>query len=155
MTFLFDISPAEPPDGRKNRSAEGPAAAGTAKDVEFRVGDSSRTLTILGAIDDFYQCPDGRCGAWAHDIIDVRRHEWRVECAFCGTGQWVEPVPGVIDKDGDVFKLRGGRFDGLTIDEVSKSDRGLEYIAFAADKHSDDRTRKACRVWLDLKAARA
>ena len=104
----------------------------------------------LGRLDSGVQCGDTTCRAECHDITDEDRGYWRIECCFCGTGQWVPVVKGHLPPpaEGADFVLRGGRFDGQTIGEVARSSRGMEYITWAAEEHPRQAVKKACRTWL-------
>jgi len=75
---------------------------------------------------------------------------WLLECAFCGTRFWDRPVKGVLDAatEGKAFRLRGGRFDGLTFAEVLREPRGDEYIEWAAAEHPRPTVKEAAKKWL-------
>ena len=104
----------------------------------------------LGRLDDAVSCLDQNCQAQCHDILDEDRGQWRLECCFCGTGQWVPVVKGHLPPpaEGGDFLLRGGRFDGQTIGEAARSSRGRDYIAWAAKEHPRPAVKKACETYL-------
>jgi hypothetical protein len=109
----------------------------------------------LGRLDGSVACLDRTCQAQCHDITDEDRGQWRLECCFCGTGQWVPVVPGHLPPpaEGADFVLRGGRFDGQTLGEVARSSRGMDYIAWAAKEHPRPAVAKSCENYLASLAA--
>jgi hypothetical protein len=147
MRLLFDTSPEEPRRARKPRQKKAEPKA-SAEPVEIRIPESA--ILPLGRLDSGVHCGDTTCRAECHDITDEDRGYWRIECCFCGTGQWVPVVKGHLPPpaEGADFVLRGGRFDGQTIGEVARSSRGMEYIAWAAEEHPRQAVKKACRTWL-------
>lgn len=109
---------------------------------------------ILGKIDGSHVCPDQQCQGEAHDIVDEDRGEWRIECAFCGTGQRVRAIKGHLKAD-DAFTFRDGRCAGLTVAQAWREPRGQEYVAWAAENHPREAVRLACKKHLDgLQAVR-
>lgn len=142
MTLLFDTSPQEEPKkkrGKKPRvivEPEPPAPA---------LPRRPPVATILGR-DDETVCLDQTCQAACNDITDDDRGWLRLECCFCGTGQWVK---GRLPEKpaGNVFRLRGGRFDGMTLDEVFEAPRGRDYLEWAEKEHPRDIVRNAVAAW--------
>lgn len=109
---------------------------------------------MIGKIDDKFTCVDDRCQATAHDIVDEARGEWRIECAFCGTGQKVRAIKGHLKAE-ESFVFRDGRFSGLTIAQAWREPRGPEYVEWAAESHPREAVRLACKTHLDgLQAVR-
>jgi len=149
MTFLFDVSPTELPDSRKKASKKA-----FSQPVSEAAGDpiflpSQRELRIIGRIDHTYTCERAQCGAQCHDIIAEDRGDWLLECCFCGQWQWAASVDGVLDTGAEAFAFRDGRFSGMTVEEASAQDHGLEYIKWAAKSHKREAVRLACQSWLD------
>ena len=155
MSFLFDVSPTETSDKkspRKQRPAlaekQSPPAPSFVHTPRSYADVVSRELKT---IDHTYDCADGACGAQCHDILKQEKGDWYIACAFCGTGQW---VPALVDEEEEkpqdqVFRLRGGRFPGMTLDEVSLLDDGMGCITWwATGKHDDDAVRDAAKKWL-------
>lgn len=103
---------------------------------------------MIGKIDDRFECPDDRCGSLAHDIVDEDRGEWRIECAFCGTGQRVRAVRGHLKAE-DTFVFRDGRCAGMTVAQAWREPRGQEYVTWAAESHPREAVRLACKKHLD------
>jgi hypothetical protein len=152
MSLLFDISPQEQPNKRgarkpDRRAFETPAENQTEKNVFFY-----REMPPLGRIDHTYECADGQCGAQCHDILHEDSGEWRVECAFCGTGQWVKVIAGHLKPKEREFLLRDGRFAGLSLDEVEQQPRGLDYLAWALTGHPRQIVRDAVKKHMEGKA---
>lgn len=103
---------------------------------------------ILGTANEGYECLDARCRGTAHDIVAEDDGHWRIECAFCGTAQWVRAKRWKKLNPQGEFRFRGGRFDGLTIDEAAADPRGGDYLAWAAEKHPRQFVREAVKKWL-------
>ena len=120
MSLLFDTSPQEPERKKaKKRAVEpappapGPAAASL----------PAVAIPPLGRLDEGVACLDTSCQAECHDITDEDRGQWRLECCFCGTGQWIPVIRGHLPPpaDGGDFVFRGGRFDGQTLSQTTRS----------------------------------
>jgi hypothetical protein len=149
MTFLFDISPAEPPDSKKKavkKAVSQPAAEVVSEPIFL---PAQRELRIIGRIDHTYACERARCGAQCHDIIAEDMGDWLLECCFCGQWQWAPAVEGVLDTGSEEFRFRDGRFSGMTVEEASAQEHGLDYIKWAAQSHKREAVRLACISWLD------
>ena len=146
MSLLFDTSPQEPERKKSKKRAVEPAPAATAAVV----GLPSVAVAPLGRLDEGVACLDAACQAECHDIIDEDRGKWRLECCFCGTGQWVPVIRGHLPPpaEGGDFVFRGGRFDGQTIAEAARSARGMDYIKWAAAEHPRPAVKKTCETWL-------
>ena len=150
---LFDISPDEPV--KKKARARVPVVSAQEKPQEFVPLVNTGYYEILGQVRDLHECADTLCGSRQFDIIDDYRGEWRIECMICGTGQRVPAVPGVLrEPEGEAFVFRDGIFEGLSIDEASRQENGMDYIEWAAASHKREAVKKACRTWLDSRARR-
>ncbi len=128
--LLFDVSPEER-DGqekkkpsKKQRPDERPRPAGPL--------DFPSEARWLGSVEGHYQCD--QCGIGILDIAETRKVDgaakWLVCCGWvCGHCWLVDPVPGVLDKreEGREFRVRGGRFDGMTFSEIA-AEGGRWYI---------------------------
>ena len=152
MSLLFDTFPTDkaPAKSRARKSKPEPQAAATPV-----IAIPLEAPAPLGRLDGSVACLDQTCQAQCHDITDEDRGQWRVECCFCGTGQWVPVVPGHLPPpaEGADFVLRGGRFDGQTLGEVARSSRGMDYIAWAAKEHPRPAVAKSCENYLASLAA--
>lgn len=152
MSLLFDTSPQEPERKKaKKRAAEpAPPAPGPAA-----TSLPAAAVPPLGRLDEGVACLDTSCQAECHDIVEEIKGQWRLECCFCGTGQWVPVIRGHLPPpaEGCDFVFRGGRFDGQTIAEASRSARGLDYIKWAAAEHPRPAVKKACETYLASVAA--
>jgi hypothetical protein len=148
--LLFDTTPDAAPEDVKRKAPKRKKAAVVVVDEPAPAGNSWRVLPApLGRLDGHYECVDESCGAGALDILDERDGMWLLECCFCGTRLWEKPVPGVLDKSEDkAFRLRGGRFDGLTFAEVAEKPRGAEYIEWASKEHPRPAVKEAAKKWL-------
>ena len=160
MNFLFDVSPTED-GGRKSSRKRHHVVDDTQPEPEPAFVHAPKRYEagfqpIIGTIDHTYDCSDAACGTQCHDILREEKGCWYVVCAFCGTGQWVEALVVKEKKqakpqDG-AFRLQGGRFPGMTLDEVSVLDDGVGCIRWwAADKRAStpDSVREAAKAWLD------
>lgn len=148
MNYLFDVSPLETDESKQKRGRRRDAAAAATAERTISVDLKPRSPASHGcADDDGHVCPDERCQGTAHDITHVAGGSWRIECAFCGTGQWVK-----ASKTDAVFRFPGGIFDGLTIEEASREKNGLEYIRFVSKRDPNPVVREACSAWLDSEA---
>jgi hypothetical protein len=147
MSLLFNTSPDEPQKRRARKVAPPPAETPEPQNPLIYLGEA---VPPLGRLDDGVACLDQNCQAECHDITDEDRGQWRLECCFCGTGQWVPVIKGHLPPpaEGADFLLRGGRFDGQTLGEVARSPRGREYIAWAAKEHPRPAVKKACEAYL-------
>ncbi len=80
--------------------------------------------------DDQHTCL--RCEGRAHDIVLDEKDYAVLECAFCGVTERVAAIkrvkPPAKPKAKEDFRFTHGRFSGMTIDEVSKTDVGLQYL---------------------------
>lgn len=149
MNFLFDTSPTELPDSKKKgtKKAVSQPVAEVINDPIFL--PAQRELRIIGRIDHTYTCERPRCGAQCHDIIAEDGKDWLLECCFCGQWQWAEAVDGVLDTGVEAFTFRDGRFSGMTVEQASREDHGVDYIKWAARSHKREAVRLACQSWLD------
>jgi hypothetical protein len=147
MSLLFDTSPGEPQKRRGRKAAPPVAETPEPQKPLIYIGEA---VPALGRLDGVVACLDQNCRAECHDILDEDRGQWRLECCFCGTGQWVPVVKGHLPPpaEGGDFLLRGGRFDGQTIGEAARSSRGRDYIAWAAKEHPRPAVKKACETYL-------
>ena len=148
MSLLFDTSPEEPQKRRARKAVPPKRAREPAPEKPLiYLGES---VPPLGRLDDVVACLDQNCQAQCHDILDEDRGQWRLECCFCGTGQWSPVIKGHLPPpaEGADFVLRGGRFDGQTLGEVARSRRGQDYITWAAKEHPRPAVKKACETYL-------
>lgn len=105
-------------------------------------------MSQIAELDGVVQCLDTGCLGWAHDVIDEKRGIWLVECCFCGTKQRMRAIRSHVEtKTDEVFVMRGGRFDGMTLPEIAKNH--LDYIQYAAEEHERKAVREACKKFLD------
>lgn len=146
--LLFDTTSGAAPEDAKRKTKTRKKVV--VVDEPDAAGNSWRALpATLGRLDGHYECVYEPCGADALDILDERDRMWLLECCFCGTRFWARPVSGVLDQPrGKEFRLRGGRFDGLTFAEVFDDPRGPEYIEWAAREHPRPSVRTAAQTWL-------
>ncbi len=152
MDTLFDVSPDEPVRSKGKRPARAQPVAPAQepeKSVLLRTFQQDRAILPIGTLDHTYDCADGRCGTQCHDILHEDGGEWYVSCVFCHTGQWVKAIKGHLKPRGQEFVLRDGRFAGLTLPEVEKQPRGLDYLKWAAESHPRPTVKDACQRHLD------
>lgn len=151
MTLLFDVSPTDDPERKKSKSRR--RADGASEKVESPkkrlFTRESPSSAILGRINDTFDCGDGACNSQCHDILVEDRGEWRIACAFCGTAQWVDAIPGHLKPREQEFVLHEGRFAGMTFAEIERHPRGSDYITWAAASHPKQIVRDAAKKHLD------
>lgn len=119
-----------------------------------KTSEPGRLAAFLGKCDDLHECADESCLSRCHDIADDAGGRWLIQCAFCGTSQWVDAIPGIIKKPAapEVFEFpsaTGERFPGMTIEDVLEQKSGVQYVAWAAKHHHDPAVRTACQNHLD------
>lgn len=119
-----------------------------------KTSEPERLSVFLGKCDDLHECADESCLSRCHDIADEAGVRWVIQCAFCGTSQWVDAIPGFIEKPAasEVFEFpsaTGERFPGMTIEAVLGQKSGVQYVAWAAKHHHDQAVRTACQNHLD------
>ncbi len=159
MSLLFDISPTDEPQKKTSRKPRKTRVSQESVDnsaVDLRLGSA----VFLGRLDGDVECVSKSCRGTAHDVTNNGKNGWRVECCFCGTGQWIEAPACDADEsateslcagdgDGDgVFRFPDGRFAGMTIEDASKHPRWREYCAFAAAHHENRSVSDTCKTWL-------
>lgn len=153
MSLLFDVSPDEPTRKRgsvKRSNAQAPTPKPEPEKTPYFIGELPvRAIQPIGMIDHTYDCADGRCGAQCHDILHEEHGDWYLSCVYCGTGQWVKAIKGHLKPRDQEFVLRDGRFAGLTLEEVEKQPRGLDYLKWAAMSHPRAVVKEACKKHLD------
>lgn len=80
------------------------------------------------------------CGSQTFEVLEHRGREQLVECAFClHGGEWAKAVGKPLDKlhqqnpdaDGS-YRLRSGRFSGMTLREVLRVTNGRRYLEYQA-----------------------
>lgn len=104
---------------------------------------------ILGKIDDTHTCLDERCESTCMDIVGEDGLNWKVECAFCGTGQTVRAIRGHLKPRTEEFRFSDGRFEGRTPAEAAAEPNGMIYLNWAARSHKRPAVREVCRTFLD------
>jgi hypothetical protein len=153
MSLLFDVSPDEPTRKRGSQKRASTPQAAPEKEPEkkpFYIGElPTRAILPIGMIDHTYDCADAACRTQCHDILHEDGGEWYLSCVFCGTGQWVKAIKGHLKPRDQEFVLRDGRFAGLTLPEVERQPRGLDYLKWAAESHPRPTVREACKKHLD------
>lgn len=104
---------------------------------------------ILGKVDDVFACVDEKCGSACMDIVEEEGMHWKVECAFCGTGQRAKALLGHLKPKAAEFRFSDGRFEGLTPAEAADRPNGMIYLTWAAQAHKRQAVRDACKKHLD------
>lgn len=97
--MLFDVSPEDVPDRKKakkpkNRLEEGPSSEIPAFSVPRQ---SARSAPPSGAVVNGVPCIYEPCRGRLHDLTHEKASAWRIECWECGTGQWIEPAPDMLE----------------------------------------------------------
>jgi hypothetical protein len=154
MTFLFDTSPIEDNDGKKKKKARKKAAPEPQPVFHREPAVEEQPAGYLASIDGHYSCD--RCGLTVLDLIDIRKTDsgtkWLVMCGWWCLHSWlVDPIPGLLDKEDrkqDVFRMRGGRFDGKSFDEIAAAG-GRWYIESLVTVSKRTAVSDAAKKWLD------
>jgi hypothetical protein len=152
MDTLFDISPDEPIRSKGKRLTRAQPVAPVQepeKPVLLRTFQQDRAILPIGMIDHTYDCADAACGTQCHDILHEDGGQWYLSCSFCHTGQWVKAIKGHLKPQERTFVLRDGRFAGLTLAEVERQPRGLDYLKWAAESHPRPTVKEMCKKHLD------
>jgi hypothetical protein len=153
MSLLFDISPTDEPQKKKSKKATAKNVVATEEDKATFVPAVRRSVSFLGRLDGDVVCLDQNCQGACHDVTDKCRDQWRIECCYCGTGQWIdareEPEPEQeTTGEHKAFAFSSGRFQGMGIAEAAGQPRWREYCEYAAKNHKDSAAREACQTWL-------
>lgn len=148
---LFETSPEEVEQaGKKKARPRKATAVGPVPVVDQSPRDYPTEARFIASLD--VPCP--YCGIEKTDLVEERwvdgNRRWLVQCGWwCLTSWLIDPIPGVLDREdekqqasGAAFKVKGGRFDGMTFDEIAESghrnhivglaEKGREYLAAAA-----------------------
>lgn len=158
---LFPIAPEEPQRRRSARRAPAAPEAAVAPEPLPAAAPSARPKAIvaIGEIDDEQHPCDGllfdrTCAMTIWDIFYEDRGEWLVGCHACGKVRWMPVVPGHLP-DHATFRVHGGRFDGLTFDQIAALPRGLDTINLYANDAKKPTIQREARKWLDARTATA
>jgi hypothetical protein len=144
MSLLFDISPEDVPNKRKQKKRRTEEAPQPQK-PEFSPPKPAAIVT-LGKLDGIHACENPSCRGSAHDILYESDGEWMIQCCFCLWMQWVPVIEGHLKEE---FRLSEGIFAGMALREIAARDRGMDYIKLQARKHKSQRVREECSSWLD------
>lgn len=146
--MLFDVTPEEPEKTKKKARRATPEVARQQEAVPPPVRLAAAP-TLLGKIDDVYECADERCGGTAFDIVDEFRGEWVVQCCFCNTSIRGTAIKGYLKPRGEDFVFNDGRFAGMSVADAWGQPRGRDYVEWAAAEHPRQAVRDACKKHLD------
>jgi len=131
--FLFDVSPEER-DGQKKKKASRKKKAEEAHVfVPVQSAPAEPVYGFMAAVDGHYECD--KCGATRLDLVEIRKVDgqvkWMITCGWWCMHRWlVDPIAGLLDEQDkedskkESFRVRGGRFDGKTFDEIDTSGNG-------------------------------
>lgn len=144
MSLLFDKSHEEPKKRREPKVEPVAPASFTYPAIAPRP---------LGRTEGVHICPDARCRADYHEILDEDAGFWRLECLFCGTGQRVKAIRGYLKPREESFTFPGGDYAGMALDDVWGDPRGRAYIEWAAAEHKFQSVREACKRHIDAQPA--
>lgn len=155
MNQLFDTSPIEDEDGKKKKKSVRRKAEAVVQSHAPAVVEEIQPLTVLATIDGHYSCD--RCGLTVLDLLDIRKTDsgtkWLVSCGWWCLHSWlVDPIPGLLDKEDrkqkDVFRMRGGRYDGKSFDEIA-AEGARWYIESLVTVSKRTAVSDAAKKWLD------
>lgn len=104
-------------------------------------------------------CRDEKGGCTLYDVTHRARRVMtykarpvdaiRIECVWCGTGQWIREPAGLLDPpDGADYRFTFGVFSGKTVREIATTEKGRKYIEWTAENATSPSARKACSVFL-------
>lgn len=157
MNQLFDTSPIEDEDGKKKKASrrkkpDPPPAAPR----RFEPAVDEMPAGYLASVEGHYACD--RCGLTVLDLIDIRKTDsgtkWLVTCGWWCLHSWlVDPIPGLLDREdrkqaADVFRMRGGRYDGKSFDEIDRQGARW-YIESLVEVSKRTAVSEAAKKWLD------
>jgi hypothetical protein len=122
-SLLFDVAPEER-DGQKKKARKKATAVAVATVNDESPSRVGRSSYLLASIDGHLTCD--RCGTTVIDLVDTRKvdgnPQWLVQCGWGCLNTWLtDPIPGLLDSQDsspDAMRVRGGRFDGQTFDEI-------------------------------------
>ena len=147
---LFDITPDEPQRKKAHRPAAKASEVAPSPHA-LPVKCQNRAIKAIGQI-DAEPCRGTAfgepCGTTLRDIYYEDQGEWLVGCWVCGAMSWMPVVHGHLPER-STFVVRGGRFDGLTFDQIIQQPRGLDTIKLYAKNEKNATLCKASRKWLD------
>jgi hypothetical protein len=154
MSILFDTSPIEDEDGKKKKKARKKSAPEPQPVFRREPAVEEQPAGYLASIEGHYTCD--RCGLTTLDLIDIRKTDsgtkWLVMCGWWCLHSWlVDPIPGLLDKEDrkhDVFRMRGGRYDGKSFDEIDASGARW-YIESLVTVSKRTAVSEAAKKWLD------
>ena len=155
MNLLFDTSPVEDNDGKKKKKARKKLAPEPQPVFHREPAVGSEPAGYLASIDGHYSCDT--CGLTVLDLVDIRKTEggtkWLVQCGWWCLRTWlVDPIPGLLDKEdrkqADVFRMRGGRYNGKSFDEIAAADARW-YIESLVTVSKRTAVSDAAKNWLD------
>ena len=154
MSQLFETSPIEDEDGKRKKKSRRKEEL-VVQPRAPTVVEELQPLTVLASVNGHYACD--RCGLTVLDLLDIRKTEggtkWLVSCGWWCLHSWlVDPIPGLLDREDrkqvDVFRMRGGRFDGKSFDEIDASG-GRWYIESLVTVSKRTAVSDAAKKWLD------
>lgn len=148
MNLLFDISPEELPDKKRKKQKREKETAQQSPSPAFEP-PRHQSIKAIGKLDGVHACDNPQCRGSAHDILHEDGNEWLIQCCFCNCMQWVPVIEGHLQEE---FRLTEGIFAGMVLREVCEKEGGLEYLKFAAKKHTQQKVREACSRFLDQKS---
>lgn len=99
----------------------------------------------LGVSDGEYEC--FRCSGSFFEIMQQKAGGWHLWCVYCGARQWEDA------KERDTFVFDDGRYQGLTIEQVSCQDEGMDYLRFIAKKSRSKIVKEKVQKWLDAQSS--
>jgi len=137
---LFDTSPIEDENGKKAKKSRRQKQVADQPASQTRPAYVEPVASYLASIDGHCVCQ--RCGMTVVDLVDARQTDqgpkWLVQCGWwCLLLFLIDPIPGLLDeedkKQKDVFRVRGGRFDGKTLAEIDASGNRWYIEALASE----------------------
>lgn len=140
MNYLFDIGDSgKPAKKRKKAVLMKPVAPVPVKPVA--PVEESQAVGTLSRAEPCY-----RCGADFFDIVEQRRDQMLVQCAFCQAYDVSLAGEGELAPE---YIFSGGRFSGMTIAQIENDPVGIAYLRWAASKSPRPDEQAAAKMWLD------
>lgn len=155
-SMLFDTSPIDEDSVKKKPRKTREKQPEPAPTRALPRVEKPATERWLASIDGHYACD--RCGITLLDLVDIRKTDkgvkWLISCGWWCLHSWyVDPIPGVLDaedkkQEEENFRVRGGRFDGMTFDEIDAMGY-RRYIEALPGAPKRTVLAEAARKWLD------
>jgi hypothetical protein len=150
---LFDIAPDEPQRKRSARPAATDAPQVAPAPLPRRPSAAIKPIGEIEGEPCTCKAFGEVCNTTLWDIFYEDKGDWLVGCWACGAVKWTPVVMGHLP-DRSTFIVRGGRFDGMTFDQIAQEPRGLDTIKLYAGDVKRQSLCTEAKKWLDANPGR-